>query len=168
VTGGSIKTSNKESPSEVNKVINHRMYLSVFFAGIVIIIVNLISCSPQFGQVVISIPDEFRSSYEAKEIIILNAIARVFVEKRVGHNVEINQYKLSVDSDYVIEDDWRTKSHAQVRRINWKECEVILSVVTEKKTKNGWEMRRLLNKEQYDVFFRTIELKIYEEMSKLE
>jgi hypothetical protein len=55
-----------------------------------------------------------------------------------------------------------------VRRINWKECEVVLSVITEKKTEKGWEMRRLLDKEQYEVFFSTIELKIYEEMSKIE
>jgi hypothetical protein len=55
-----------------------------------------------------------------------------------------------------------------VRRINWKECEVVLSVITEKKTEKGWEMRRLLDKEQYEVFFSTIELKIYEEISKIE
>jgi hypothetical protein len=41
-------------------------------------------------------------------------------------------------------------------------------VITEKKTDNGWEMRRLLEKEQYASLFDTIELKIYEEMSKIE
>lgn len=147
---------------------NYRIFQSVILACLIIIILNLLSCYPQYGQVVISRPDEFRSRYEAKETVILNAIARVFIEKMVGRNVEINQDKLTVDSDYVMDDDWRTKSHAQVRRINWKECEVILSVTTEKKTNTGWEMRRLLNKEQYDVFFRTIEIKIYEEMSRIE
>ncbi len=149
-------------------IINHRIFLTFSSACIITIIINLISCAPQYGQVVISRPDEYRYNYEAKEAIILNAIARVFKERMVGRNVEINLDKLTVDSDYVVQDDWRTKSHAQVRKLNWKECEVILSVITEKKTKTGWEMRRLLNKEQYDVFFSTIEIKIYEEMSRIE
>ena len=149
-------------------MINHRIFLSVSLACAIIIIINSICCAPQYGQVVLSRPDEYRHNYEAKEAVILKSIARVFIEKKVGRNVEINQDKLTVDSDYFVQDDWRTKSIAQIRRINWKECEVILSVITEKKTDKGWEIRRLLNKEQYDVFFSTIELKIYEEMSKIE
>jgi hypothetical protein len=164
-----METSSKKGIlNEINMLINHRIFLSVSLVCAIIIIVNLISCVPQYGQVVISQPDEFRRNYEAKEAVILNAIAIVFLEKRVGRNVNINPGKLTVDSDYVIQDDWRTKSHAQVRRLNWKECEVVLSVITEKKTDKGWEMRRLLNKDQYDVFFSTIELKIYEEMSRIE
>jgi len=149
-------------------VTNSRTFLSISLAGTIIIIVNLISCTPQHGQIVISRPDEFRHNYEAKEVIILKSIARVFKEKSVGSNVKINYKNLTVDSDYFIQGDWRTKSNAIVRRLNWNECEVILSVITEKKNEKGWEMRRLLNKEQYDVFFSTIELKIYEEMSKIE
>ena len=147
---------------------NSRTFLSISLASTIIIIVNLISCTPQHGQVVISRPDEFRHNYEAKELIILKSIASVFKEKSVGSNVKINYKNLTVDSDYFIQDEWRTKSNAIVRRLNWKECEVILSVLTEKKTEKGWEMRRLLNKEQYDVFFSTIDLKISEEMSKIE
>jgi hypothetical protein len=161
-------SSKKVCLNEVNIVTNHRVFLLLSLVGIIIINIYLISCAPQYGQVVLSMPDEYRHTYEAKEAVILNAITRVFLEKRVGRNVNINPGNLTVDSDYVIQDDWRTKSHAQVRRINWKECEVILSVITEKKTDKGWEMRRLLNKEQYDVFFSTIELKIYEEMSRIE
>jgi hypothetical protein len=41
-------------------------------------------------------------------------------------------------------------------------------VTSEKKTKTGWEMRRLLQKQQYDTFFDVIELAIYEEMSNVE
>jgi len=67
----------------------------------------------------------------------------------------------------VVSGDWRTKTSARVRRLNWKECEVTLIVTTEKKTDNGWEMRRLLKKEQYDNFFSVIELKTYEEMSRI-
>jgi hypothetical protein len=152
----------------VNKVTNHRTFPSISLAGTIIIVLNLISCTSQFGQVAISKPDEFRHNYEAKEAIILKSIARVFKEKSVGTNVKINHKNFTVDSDYFIQGDWRTKSNAMVRRINWKECEVVLSVITEKKTEKGWEMRRLLDKEQYEVFFSTIELKIYEEMSKIE
>jgi hypothetical protein len=152
----------------VNEVNSHRTFPSISIAAIIIIFVNIISCTPQFGQVVISKPDEFRHNYEAKETIILKSIARVFIEKSVGRNVNINHNKLTVDSDYVIQGDWRTKSNARVRSINWKECEVVLSVITEKKTETGWEMRRLLDKEQYEVFFSAIEMKIYEEMSNIE
>jgi hypothetical protein len=161
-------TSSKESLNEVNKVTNHRKFSSISLAGIIIIIVNLISCASQFGQVIISKPDEYRHIYEAKEIVILKSIARLFKEKNVGTNVRINYKNLTVDSDYFFQDDWRTKSNARIRRLNWKECEVGLSVITEKKTETGWEMRRLLDKEQYEVFFSTLELKIYEEMSKIE
>jgi hypothetical protein len=149
-------------------VTNHRTVLSLSLIGTIIIIINLISCAPQFGQVVISKPDEFRHSYEAKEGVILKSIARVFIERSVGSNVRINHKKLTVESDYLVQGDWRTKSNARVRRLNWKECEVVLSFITEKKTETGWEMRRLLDKEQYEVFFSTLELKIYEEMSKIE
>jgi hypothetical protein len=152
----------------VNEVNSHRTFPSISIAAIIIIFVNIISCTPQFGQVVLSKPDEFRHNYEAKETIILKSIARVFIEKNVGRNVNINHNKLTVDSDYVIQGDWRTKSNARVRSINWKECEVVLSVITEKKTETGWEMRRLLDKEQYEVFFSAIEMKIYEEMSNIE
>ena len=147
---------------------NNRTFPSISITGIIIIFLNIISCAPQFGQVVISKPDEFRHNYEAKETIILKSIASVFKEKNVGRNVKINHKNLTVDSDYVIDGDWRTKSNARVRMLNWKECEVILSVTTEKKTKTSWEMRRLLDKEQYEVFFSKIELKIYEEMSNIE
>jgi hypothetical protein len=154
--------------NEVNKVTNSRSFLSISLTVVIILIINLISCAPQYGQVVISKPDEFRHKYEAKEKIILKAIARVFIEKSVGRNVIINHKNLTVDSDYIVQDDWRTKSNARVRRLNWKECEVILSVITEKKTDKGWELRRLLGEEQYETFFSTIELKIYEEIANIE
>jgi hypothetical protein len=41
-------------------------------------------------------------------------------------------------------------------------------VTTEKKTQTGWEIRRLLGKEQYDSFFSVLELKIYEEMARIQ
>jgi hypothetical protein len=133
-----------------------------------IILINLISCGAELGQVIISQPDEYRHTYEAKEMVILKAIAHIFQEKAIGSNVIINQKKSTVESDYVIQNEWRTKGSARVKRLNWKECEVMLTIITEKKTKTGWEMRRLLDKEQYVIFFNVIELKIYEEMSRIE
>ena len=138
----------------------------LFFS--LLLIINLISCISNMGGVVILKPDEYSHVYEAKETIVLQAIANVFKEKHIGANVTIDRKKLLVDSDYVESGDWRTKTSARVKRLNWKECEVYLAVITEKKTGKGWEMRRLLQKEQYDNFFSVIELRIYEEMSKIE
>jgi hypothetical protein len=144
------------------------IFLSVRLIIVFVIIVNQVSCGAAIGRVVISKPDEYSHLYEANEKIILKAIAGVFKEKNIGANVTIDQKNHRVDSDYVFSGDWRTKASARVQRLNWKECEVILAVTTEKKTETGWEIRRLLQKEQYDSFFSVIDLRIYEEMSKIE
>jgi hypothetical protein len=146
------------------------MINKTFFSPIVFLFLigSLLSCANEFGKTVISKPDEYKYVYEAKETIILKAIANVFEEKNIGSNITIDQKNHRVDSDYMISDDWRTKANARVQRLDWKECEVILAVTTEKKTETGWEIRRLLEKEQYYSFFSVIDLKIYEEMSKIE
>jgi hypothetical protein len=157
-------------------IINHHeigamvkyIYLHVRLMIALVIILNLVSCGADIGRVVISKPDEYAHVYEAKETVILRAIAGVFKEKNIGANVTIDQKNNRVNSDYVVTGDWRTKANAHVRRLNWKECEVILAVTTENKTETGWEIRRLLQKEQYYSFFSVIDLKIYEEMSRIE
>ena len=116
----------------------------------------------------IQTPDKYKHIYEAKEKPILRAIARVIKEKNIGSNVTINYQENYVDSDYVTTGDWRTKAAAYVRKIDWKTCEVILAVTTEKKTANGWEMRRLLEQKQYETFFNIIDIRVYEEMSKID
>jgi len=131
----------------------------IFFTGLL-----LTSCKEE-GKV-ISKPDEFKHVYEAGENKLLQAIAQVFKDKGFG-TAAINQEKNQVESDYLIQDDWRTKGTARVKKINWKECEVALSVITEKRISNGWEMRRLLGKSQYDTFFDAIELQLYQEMYKV-
>jgi hypothetical protein len=143
-------------------------FLFVRLIIVFVIIVNLVSCGAAIGRVVISKPDEYSHLYEANEKIILKAIAGVFKEKKIGANVTIDEKNHRVDSDYVVSGDWRTKASARVQRLNWKECEVSLAVTTEKKTETGWEIRRLLQKEQYDSFFSVIDLRIYEEMSRIE
>ncbi|MGV8058715.1 MAG: hypothetical protein AB2L12_11935 [Smithellaceae bacterium] len=147
-----------------------RSFKNLFFLlpVISIIIVNIISCGPELGQVVISKPDEYRHTYEANEKVILSAAARVFKDKSMGRNIRINRENNLVETDYVIQGDWRTKCAVKVTKLNWKEREVVLSVTTEKKTQTGWEMRRLLDKEHYMNLFDTIDLAIYEEMSRIE
>jgi len=142
--------------------------LFFFLPLIVFIVFYLISCGPQFGQVVISKPDEYKHIYEANEKIILQAAARIFKEKNMGSNVRIDRENNRVETDYIIQGDWRTKSSVKVKKLNWKEREVVLSVTTEKKTEKGWEMRRLLDKEQYSNLFDIIDLAIYEEMSRID
>jgi len=133
-----------------------------------ILMFGVTSCVYPFGNTVISKPDEYTRVYEVKEKVVLRAIAGVVREKSMGINVTIDNINHRVDSDYVISGGWRIKTTANVKQINWKECEVILSITTEKKTNNGWEMRRLLQKDQYDIFFSEIDSKIYEEMSKIQ
>lgn len=135
---------------------------------IIYIFSGLISCGPEFGQVVISKPDEHSHTYEANEKIILKAAARIFKEKNMGSNIRIDRENNQVTTDYLVQDEWRIKSILKVRKINWKEREVIIAVTTEKKTESGWEIRRLLEKEQYRNLFDKIDLAIYEEMAKIE
>jgi hypothetical protein len=141
----------------------------VFFAAAI-----LSACVQQFGPMgfigspILSEPEEYRHVYEAKEKIVLTAIAAVLEEKKIGKNVSIDFANRRVDSDYVVSDNWRTKTTAHVRQLNWKESEVRLTVLTELQTKDGWQLRRLLKKEQYDSFFYTIELKIYDEMARVQ
>ena len=118
------------------------------------------------GQEVISKPDEIRHVYEANEDKLIQAITQVFKDKGFG-TPKINQEKNQVESEYMIQDDWRTKCIARVKKIDWKECEVVLSIITEKKIANGWEMRRLLGAKQYDTFFNAIELQLYQEMYRV-
>lgn len=141
----------------------------ILFPFLIITIIVNISCSAsESGQVVISKPDENTHTYEANEKTVLNAVARVFKNKSMGTNIRIDREMKQVETDYFIRDDWRTKSLAKIKKLNWKETEVVIAVTTEKKTEKGWEMRRLLDVEQYEKLFDTIDTAIYEEMSKIE
>ncbi len=124
----------------------------------------LASCREE-GEVT-SKPDEYKRVFEAGENTIMHAIAEVLKEKKFG-TAKINPAKKQVESDYVIQDEWRSKTVARIKKLNWKECEVTLSIISEKKTSKGWEMRRLLENKQYDNFFDAIELQIYQELYKV-
>jgi len=140
----------------------------ILFLSAIILVFSLISCAPKFGEIIISQPDEYRRTYEAREKYVLRATARIFQGKKMGSNVRVDQVNKQVETDYIVQGDWRTRSMAKVSRLSWKESELVLSVITEKKTETGWEMRRLLEAEQYANLFDKIDLLIYEEMSKIE
>ena len=143
---------------------NKRRSLFFLLSFIFIVTSCLTSCKEE--GTVISKPEEYKHVYEASEDIILRAIAQVFKDKSGSATIQHGQNK--IESDSVVQDGWRTKNTAQVKKLNWKECEVTLSVITEKKTETGWEMRSLLEKEQYDKFFDAIDLQIYKEMYKVQ
>ncbi len=138
----------------------HVLILSIIFINALF----LTACKEE-GEV-ISKPDEYTRVYEANEDVIIRSIAHVFKEKGFG-NAKIDTLKGRVESDPTVQDDWRTKSIASVKKINWKESEVTLSVIMEKKTSKGWEMRRLLEKKHYDNFFDAIDLQVYNEVYKV-
>ena len=145
-----------------------RRVTSFFSLGAIVIffLFNFISCGPHVGQVKISTPDEYKRTYEANEKYILRAVASVLREENMGTNVEIKPKENILETDYSVQGDLRTKIIARVKRLNRSECELTLSAITEKKTEKGWEMRRLLDKDQYDTFFDTIEIQIYREINR--
>jgi hypothetical protein len=110
-------------------------------------------------------PNEFTHVYQANEKYILRAIYQIFKDKDLG-KATINEDTHEVTSDYIVQGEWRIRSLARIREVNRNEREVTLSIITEKKTSTGWEMRRLLGKEQYERFFDAIDTQIYREMSK--
>jgi hypothetical protein len=132
---------------------------------IMIVVCNMFlwSCTEE-GEP-IKIPDQVSWVYEAKEQFVLRAIAQIFNEKNLG-SATINADAHEVTSDYFVQGEWRTRSFARVSQINWNKCEVKLTIITEKKTPRGWEMRRLLGKDQYQRIFEAIESQIYREMYK--
>ena len=113
------------------------LFLPIRLIIVPVIILNLVSCGAAIGRFVISQPDEYTHVYEAKETVILRAIAGVFKEKNIGSKVTIDQKESSgrfgLCGFRVIGGQ---KPMLDVRQLNWKECEVILAVTTEKKTAN--------------------------------
>ncbi len=126
--------------------------MSVRLVIVFVIIVNQVSCGAAIVRVVISKPDEYSHLYEAKEKIILKAIAGVFKEKNIGTNVTIDRKNHRVDSDYVVSGDWRTKASASVQRLNWKECEVSLAVRRRRKRKKAGKYVACYRKSNMTVF----------------
>jgi len=118
--------------------------------------VNLVSCGAAIGRVVISKPDEY-ITYISQRKNYSQSHCRCFKEKKYRPNVTIDQKNHRVDSDYVFSGDWRTKPALVSKRLNWKECEVILAVTTEKKTETGWEITAPVTERAIWQFFSVID-----------
>ncbi len=140
-----------------------RMFPLLIVAFIAICGMALSSCDED-GEP-IDKPDEYTHIYRAKEKYILRAIYQIFKDKDFGKPT-INEEKHQVTSDYAIRGEWRMRGLATVREVSRNEREVALSIITERKTPAGWELRRLLKKEQYERIFDAIDTQIYREIAK--
>jgi len=116
-----------------------------------------------------ALPESERVSqiFDADEKIILKAITRVLKDRGFG-NPRMEADKSRLETDYVVEGDWRTKVVATIEKISPKKREVTLSVVWEKKSSSKWQPKKLMAKEQYDKFFGEIEMQIYRELYERE
>ena len=101
--------------------------------------------------------------FDGDEKLIVKALTRVLKNRGFGNpRVEADNSRL--ETDYVVEGDWRTKVVATIEKIGPKKKEVTLSVVTEKKTSSQWQPKKIMAKEQYDKLFGEIEMQIYREL----
>lgn len=107
-------------------------------------------------------PEKARQIFDADEKVILKAITRVLKDRGFG-NPRVEADKGRLETDYVVQGDWRTKVVATVEKISARKREVILSVITEKKSFSQWQPKKILRKEQYDQLFGEIEMQIYRE-----
>ena len=103
--------------------------------------------------------------FDVDEKIIVKAITRVLKDRGFGTaRVEADNSRL--ETDYVVEGDWRTKVVATIEKIGPKKREVGLTVVTERKSSDQWQPKDLMMKEQYDRLFGEIEMQIYRELDE--
>ena len=103
--------------------------------------------------------------FDVDERIIVKAITRVLKDRGFG-TARVEADNSRVETDYVVEGDWRTKVVATLEKISPRKREVTLSVVTEKKTSSEWKPKKVMAKEQYDRMFGEIEMQIYRELSE--
>jgi len=73
-----------------------------------------------------------------------------------------------VETDYLVQDNFRTKVEARIKKIGRRENEVTLRVATELKTTSGWAPKNIMEKTQYEKFFDEIEIQAYRELAKVE
>jgi hypothetical protein len=105
--------------------------------------------------------------FDVDEKIIVKAITRVLKNRGFGNpRVEADNSRL--ETDYVVEGDWRTKVVVTLEKISPKKREVTLSVVTEKKSSSQWQPKEIMMKEQYDKLFGEVEMQIYRELYERE
>jgi len=140
-------------------------WFSFFFPALLFLCLSWSSCAHTPES--LPAPESNSQVFEADEKIILKAITRIFKDRGFGEpKMEADKGRL--ETDYVVQGDWRTKAIATVKKISRKEKEVTLSVITEQKSSSGWQPKKLLGKEQYEKIFSEIEMQIYREWYKAE
>ena len=114
-----------------------------------------------------SLPEPVKNTrvFEFQEKFILRAITAVLKERGFGEP-QVDVEKSRVETDYVVQEDLRFKVVATVKKIDRKEREVTLNVITEEKSSSEWKPKKLLDNAQYVRFFDEIEMQIYRELSK--
>jgi hypothetical protein len=105
--------------------------------------------------------------FEADEKLIFKALSRILKDRGFGES-RIDSDKGRLETDYLVQGEWRTKAVATVRKIGRKEREVKLSIITEQKDSgpSGWKAKKLMGREQYEMFFNELEMQIYREWYK--
>jgi len=114
--------------------------------------------------------DKSTQVFDASEKIIVRAITQVLKERGFGQaKVEkVGEDESRLETEYVVQGEWRTKMEATIKKISRKEREVTLLVTTEQKDSgpSGWKEKKLLGKQQYEKIFNEIEMQIYREWGK--
>ena len=110
-------------------------------------------------------PKKVTQIFDVDEKIIVKAISRVLKYRGFG-NARVEADNSRLETDYVVEGDWRTKVVATIEKIGPKKREVGLTVVTERKSSSEWQPKDLMVKEQYDRLFGEIEMQIYRELDE--
>ena len=114
-------------------------------------------------------PESEETSYifEADDKVIFRALSRVLKDRGFGEP-RIDPDKSRVETDYRVQEGWRIKAVATVKKIGRKEREVTVSIITEQKdsSPSGWKPKKLMGKGQYETFFNELEMQIYREWYK--
>ena len=101
--------------------------------------------------------------FDVDEKIIVKAIARLLKDRGFGTaRVEADNSRL--ETDYIVEGEWRTKVVATIEKISPRRREVTLSIITEKKSSSQWQPKKVMKKEQYERLFGELEMQIYREL----
>ncbi len=141
------------------------------FIGLAIFILSafLFHCMPMVDREqapdAASEPEKATQVFDADEKVVLKAITRVLKDRGFGDS-KVEADKGRLETDYLVQADWRTRVIANVKRISRNETEVALAVITEKNSSSGWQPKQLMGREQYEKLFSEIEMQIYREWYK--
>ncbi|MBN1612885.1 MAG: hypothetical protein JW950_00320 [Deltaproteobacteria bacterium] len=108
--------------------------------------------------------DKSRREFDGDQKTVLKAIRTVLLNRDFGEAAETKPGRL--ETDYVVQGDWRTRVIATVRPIGRRRSEVTLAVITEKRSSDQWIPKSVMGKEQYEEFFDEIEIQTYREWYK--